>query len=118
MRNRLTNVGPAFMDEPSDKCFTIIAAEHSFYRVYYIYYEDCFIKRITYMFTAQVNKVQILSLSGIMEDVYTAPKVIRKWNMENADRTGKLFLPVADSASASDADVVIGIVGNYIEKKR
>ena len=68
------------------------------------------------MFTAQVYKVQIVCLSGIMEEVYTAQEMIHKYNQENAERTGKLFLPVAGDATASDADVVIGIVGNYIEK--
>lgn len=68
------------------------------------------------MFTAQVYKVAVLSLSGIMEEVYTAQEVIRKDNQENAERTGKLFLPLAGDATASDSDVVIGIVGNYIEK--
>lgn len=68
------------------------------------------------IFTAQVYKVAVLSLSGIMEEVYTAQEVIRNWNQENAERTGKLFLSVAEDATASDANVVIGIVGNYIEK--
>ena len=68
------------------------------------------------MFTAQVYKIAVLSLSGIMEEVFTAQEVIRKWNQENAERTGKLFLPLVGDATASDADVVIGIVGNYIEK--
>lgn len=69
------------------------------------------------MFTAQVYKIAVLSLSGIMEELYTAQEVIRNWNQENAERTSKLFLPVAEDATASDADVVIGIVGNYIEKE-
>ena len=68
------------------------------------------------MFTAQVYKIAVLSLSGIMEELYTAQEVIRNWNQENAERTSKLFLPVAEDVTASDADVVIGIVGNYIEK--
>ena len=68
------------------------------------------------MFTAQVYKIAVLSLSGIMEEVYTAQEVIRKDNQENAERTGQLFLPLAGDATASDSDVVIGIVGNYIEK--
>lgn len=68
------------------------------------------------MFTAQVYKVAVLSLSGIMEEVYTAQEVIRNWNQEYAEHVGKLFLPVVMDATVSEADVVIGIVGNYIEK--
>ncbi len=68
------------------------------------------------MFTAQVYKVQIVCLSGIMEEVYTAQELIRKCNQNNAERTGKMFLLLADNTIATDADVVIVIVGNYIEK--
>ena len=35
------------------------------------------------------------SLSGTMEEVYVAKEVIRKWNQENAEREGTLFLLVA-----------------------
>lgn len=52
------------------------------------------------------------SLSGTMEEVYVAKDVIRDWNQENAERTGKLFMPV----ECQDADVMIGIVGNRVEK--
>lgn len=68
------------------------------------------------MFTAQVYKIAVLSLSGIMEEVYTAQEVIRKYNQENAEQVGKLLLQQVGDAAASDADVVIGIVGNYTEK--
>lgn len=68
------------------------------------------------MFTAQVYKIAVLSLSGIMEEVYTAQEVIRNWNQENVERTGKLYLSLSDNSTHRDADVVIGIVGNYIEK--
>jgi len=70
------------------------------------------------MFTAQVYKTVVLSLSGIMDEVYTAQEVIRRYNHENAEQTGKLYLPLAAEAAASEADVVIGIVGNYIKKQR
>lgn len=68
------------------------------------------------MFKANVYKIAVLSLFGIMKEVYAAQESIRKWNQENAERTGKLFLLLAEEATDSNADVVIGIVGNYIEK--
>ncbi len=68
------------------------------------------------MFTAQVYKIAVLSLSGIMDEVYAAQEVIRKYNQENAEKMGKLFLPLEGNTTASEVDVVIGIVGNYIEK--
>lgn len=54
------------------------------------------------------------SLSGTMEEVYVAKEVIRKWNQENAEREGKLFLQV--DSPMEDVDVLIGIVGNWIDK--
>lgn len=53
-----------------------------------------------------------------MEEVYTAQEVIRRYNQKNAEQTEKLFLPLGEEAVAvaGEADVVIGIVGNYVEK--
>lgn len=64
------------------------------------------------MFISQVYTVQILCLSGIMDEMHLAQEVIIKWNQENARSEGKLFLPVDDP---QDANVVIGIVGNFID---
>ncbi len=58
------------------------------------------------------------SLSGTMEELYAAKETIRKWNLENSEREGKLFLPVEWSLKPEDikeVDVVLGIVGNWIE---
>ena len=54
------------------------------------------------------------SLSGTIEEVYVAKEVIRKWDQENAEREGKLFLLV--DSPMEDVDVLIGIVGNWIDK--
>lgn len=59
------------------------------------------------------------SLSGTMEEVFTAKEVVRKYNQDNAASSGKLFLPVEWSMKPEDlqkVDVVIGIVGNWIDK--
>ena len=71
------------------------------------------------MSTAKVYTVMIGSLSGTMEEVFTAKEVVRKYNQDNADSSGKLFLPVEWSMKPEDfqkVDVVIGIVGNWIDK--
>lgn len=47
------------------------------------------------MFTTQVYKVQIVCLSGIMEEIFVAQEVIKTWNQKNAEQAGKLFLPLA-----------------------
>jgi len=69
------------------------------------------------MFTAKVYTVMIGSLSGTMEEVFTAKDVVRKYNQENGESSEKLFLPVEWSMKPEDlqkVDVVIGIVGNWI----
>lgn len=58
------------------------------------------------------------SLSGAMEEVYLAKESIRKWNQQNAERKGKLYLLVDWTSKEEDiqnVDVVIGIVDNWIE---
>lgn len=70
------------------------------------------------MFTAKVYRVMVGSLSGTMEEVFAAKETIRKWNLENAERTGKLYMITDWSANAEqikDEDMVIGIVGNWID---
>lgn len=71
------------------------------------------------MFIAKVYNVMVGSLSGIMDEVTVAKDVIREWNQQNAERNGKVFLNVAWTAkieAIQKIDVVIGIVGNWIEK--
>jgi len=43
------------------------------------------------MFTAQVYTVQILCLSGIMDEKHLAQETIRKWNQENAQSEANSF---------------------------
>ena len=70
------------------------------------------------MFTAKVYRVMVGSLSGAMEEVFAAKEIISKWNQEKAESAGKLYMPVEWSTKPEDmdkVDVVIGIVGNWIE---
>ena len=58
------------------------------------------------------------SLSGAMEEAYLAKETIRKWNQQNAERTGKLFMLVdwiAKEEEILHVDVVIGLIDNWIE---
>lgn len=69
------------------------------------------------MFTAKVYNVMVGSLSGAMEEEFAANEVIRKWNQQNAERKGKVFLNCEWSTKPQDlqkVDVIIGIVGNWI----
>lgn len=73
------------------------------------------------MFTAKVYNVMLGSLSGAMEEEFAAKEVIRKWNQQNAEREGKVFLNVEWITNADElrnVDVLIGIVGNWIGDTR
>ena len=61
------------------------------------------------------------SLSGAMEEVYLAKETIRKWNQQNAERTGKVFMPIewgSTQEAIQNTDIVIGIIGNWIENSK
>ena len=66
------------------------------------------------MFNAIVYKIVVLSLSGMMEEVYAAKETIKTWNEANAESAGKLYMLVDD---AQTADVLIGIIGNRLENQ-
>lgn len=71
------------------------------------------------MFTAKVYRMMIGSLSGSMEEVYAAKEIVREWNQQNAEDTGKIYLPIewtTKQGEIKNLDVVIGIAGNWIEK--
>ena len=73
------------------------------------------------MFTAKVYRVMVGSLSGAMEEVYVAKETIRKWNQQNAERTGKVFMPVEWSTSLEaiqDTDIVVGFIGSWIDNSQ
>lgn len=70
------------------------------------------------MFTAKVYKVMVDSLSGTMEEEFAAKETIRKWNLDDSERAGKLYMVRDWSMKADqlqDLDVLIGVVGNWVE---
>ncbi len=73
------------------------------------------------MFTAKVYRIMVGSLSGAMEEVYVAKETIRKWNQQNAERTGKVFMPIEWNTSQDaiqNTDIVVGIVNNWIDNAK
>lgn len=73
------------------------------------------------MFTARVYRVMVGSLSGAMEEVYVAKETIRKWNQQNAESTGKMFMPLEWDTSleaVQNTDIVVGIVDNWINNTK
>ena len=73
------------------------------------------------MFTAKVYRIMVGSLSGAMEEVYVAKETIRKWNQQNAERTGKVFMPIewgTTPEAIRNVDVVVGIVDNWVDNPK
>lgn len=73
------------------------------------------------MFTAKVYRVMVGSLSGAMEEVYVAKEAIRKWNQQNAEREGKMFMPIEWAVGIDDVqnvDIVVGIVDNWLDNPK
>jgi len=68
------------------------------------------------MFTANVYRVMVCSLSGTIEEVSVVRDVVRRWNQVNAERSGKVYMLVEESAHHDDVDVMICIVGSWVEK--
>ena len=58
------------------------------------------------------------SLSGAMEEEYVAKETIRKWNQQNAKRTGTVFMPIewgTSQEAIQNTDIVVGVVDNWID---
>ena len=73
------------------------------------------------MFTAKVYRIMVGSLSGAMEEVYVAKETIRKWNHQNAERTGKVFMPMewdTTRESIQNTDIVVGVIDNWIDNQK
>ena len=66
------------------------------------------------MFNAKVYKIAVLSLSGMMEVIYAAKEAVGAWNKTKAESTGKMYMLIDEPLQA---DVLVGIVGNRIERQ-
>lgn len=72
------------------------------------------------MFTAKVYRVLVKSAGNTHEDCYTALKVLEDWNANQGEAKGKVFIPVKPADGQCllpEVDVLIGIVGSYIQDK-
>ena len=66
------------------------------------------------MFKADVYTIAIHSLGAILEEEHLAQITIDKWNMENAEEQGKLFLQVPANSTVSP-DVNVVIIDSYLD---
>ena len=70
------------------------------------------------MFTAKVYRVLVKGAGNTHDDCYTALKVLEDWNAKQGEAKGKVFIPVKpvdDQSLLPEVDVLIGIVGSFIE---
>ena len=70
------------------------------------------------MFTAKVYRVLVIGTGNTYEDCYTALKVLEDWNANQGETKGKVFIPVKsvdDQSFLPEVDVLIGIVGSFIQ---
>ena len=73
------------------------------------------------MFTAKVYRVLVKSAGNTYEDCYTALKVLEDWNANQGEATGKVFIPIKpaeDRCLLPEVDVLIGIVGSFIQDQK
>lgn len=73
------------------------------------------------MFTAKVYRVMVGSLSGAMEEVYVAKETIQKWNQQNSENTGKVFMPIewaSEPEVIQNVDIVVGIIDNWLDNPK
>ena len=73
------------------------------------------------MFRAQVYNVMVGSLSGIMEEEFAVKEVIRQWNQQHAQESGRLLLGLEwnpEPAALDATDVVIALVDNWVGDTR
>lgn len=66
------------------------------------------------MFKADVYAIAIHSLGAILEEEYLAQITVDKWNKENAEEKGKIFLQV-QASGVIIPDVNIVLINSYVD---
>ena len=69
------------------------------------------------MFEAKVYRVAVSSLGAILEEDHIAKETIQAWNIDRADKSGKLFLAIPEVA-ATTADFFFVIIDSYVDVAR
>ena len=66
------------------------------------------------MFTAKVYKIFIASASGAMKEERVAQDIVAKWNCQNGEGCGVVFMQVPLNDSP---DVCVFVIDNYVDAK-
>lgn len=69
------------------------------------------------MFNAKVYTVFIPSSGVALEEEHIAREVIARWNIEEGEKHGVVFLTVPNNYSGKTPDIVIFTIDNYVDEQ-
>lgn len=70
------------------------------------------------MFNAKVYTVSIPSSGVALEEEYMAREVIARWNMEEGEKHGVVFLTIPRNYGGITLDIYIFAIDNYVDVKK
>lgn len=66
------------------------------------------------MFEAKVYRIAVSTLGAILQEEHIAKESIQKWNVERAEKAGKIFLSVPEDAPVTP-DLYVVIIDSYVD---
>ena len=70
------------------------------------------------MFNAKVYTVSIPSSGVALEDEHIAREVIARWNIEEGEKHGVVFLTIPSNYRGITPDIYIFAIGNYVDEQK
>ena len=70
------------------------------------------------MFEAKVYTVSIPSSGVALEEDHIAREVIARWNVEEGEKHGVVFLSVPNNYSGKTSDIFIFSIDNYVDEQK
>lgn len=70
------------------------------------------------MFNAKVYTVCIPSSGIVLEEEHIAREVIARWNIEEGEKYGVVFLTVPNNYSGKTPDIFIFAIDNYVDEQK
>ena len=70
------------------------------------------------MFNAKVYTVSIPSFGVALEEEHIAREVIARWNIEEREKHGVVFLTIPNNYKGITPDIYIFIIDNYVDEQK
>ena len=70
------------------------------------------------MFNAKVYTVSILSSGIALEEEHIAREVIARWNIEEGEKHGVVFLTISSNDRGVTPDIYIFTIDNYVDEQK